>query len=187
MTKHLLGVLVLSMAIASTAHTQGSRFALGPQLGIYRAQDADDVRLMGGAAARLRLSEAFGIEGSVNYRQEEYHGGSVKVTSWPVMVTGLIYPIRPLYGAIGAGWYNSSIEYRLLPGPLVVVGTVSSESKQRFGWHFGGGLELPVGSAAKLVGDIRYVFLDYDFKNLPGTNGVRSDFYVITAGLMFGL
>jgi hypothetical protein len=44
-----------------------------------------------------------------------------------------------------------------------------------------------VGEVAKLVGDIRYVFLDYDFDNFPGSNGVKSNFYVVTAGLLFNL
>jgi opacity protein-like surface antigen len=99
------------------------------------------------------------------------------------MVTGLLYPIPILYGAVGAGWYNSSFEY-----DAARIGvTIEGETKQQFGWHFGGGVELPIGSNAKLVGDIRYVFLNYDFKQIPGTSGLDSDFYVITAGLLFRL
>ena len=64
---------------------------------------------------------------------------------------------------------------------------MGSETKQQFGWHFGGGVELPLGSVGKLVGDIRYVFLNYNFKSFPGSNDVNSNFYVITAGILFGL
>ena len=124
-----------------------------------------------------------GVEGSINYRNEEYAGGSVNVRSWPVMVTGLIYPIPIAYGAIGAGWYNSRFEYNVTRLGL----TLESETKQQFGWHFGGGVDIPLGSRAKLVGDVRYVFLDYDFKQFPGSSGLNADFYVITAGLLFGL
>jgi hypothetical protein len=102
------------------------------------------------------------------------------------MATGLIYPIPVVYGAIGAGWYNSSISYNIPPG-LLGGATISSETKQSFGWHFGGGVEVPVGTIGKLVGDIRYVFLDYDFQKFPGTEGVKNNFYVITAALLFGL
>jgi opacity protein-like surface antigen len=158
---------------------------LGPQLGFQKAKDSDDLRLMPGAALRLKLGDALGVEGSINYREEKYRKSGVTVKTWPVMVTGLIYPIPIVYGAMGAGWYNTSIDYdaRILGSPV----TLSSERKQRFGWHFGGGVEVPVGSTAKLVGDIRYVFLDYNFKTFPGSNGLNSDFYVITAGLLFGL
>lgn len=176
---------VLATSAQETGRSGGS-VGIGPQIGIYKASDADDASVMGGAAFRIKLSQALGAEASINYREEEYMGGGVSVRSWPVMVTGLIYPLPVIYGAIGAGWYNSSIEYNYPPGFL--GGPVSTtETKQEFGWHFGGGAELPVGSSGKLVGDIRYVFLDYDFSRFPGADGMKSDFYVITVGYLFGL
>lgn len=180
-------VLTLTLGVLAVMQTAAQGLGFGPQVGIYKAQDADNARVMGGAAVRLKLSPLLGVEGSINYREEAYSNGFVNVKSWPVMVTGLVYPIPVVYGALGAGWYNTTIDYNLPPGFLRGPITFDSETKQEFGWHFGGGVELPVGSMAKLVGDIRYVFLNYDFKNLPGSNGVKSDFYVITAGLMFGL
>lgn len=178
---------VLSMTGQETRRSTGS-VGIGPQIGLYKATDADDARVMGGAAFRIKFSQSLGAEASINYREEEYMGGGVRVKSWPVMVTGLIYPLPVLYGAIGAGWYNSSIEYNYPPGflggPLLLP---ISETKQEFGWHFGGGAELPVGSSGKLVGDIRYVFLNYDFSRFPGADGMKSDFYVITIGYLFGL
>jgi len=156
--------------------------SLGPTIGFFRSQDADAARAMWGAALRFKLSDQLGIEGSLNYRQEEYSGGAVAVKSWPVMVTGLLYPVPILYGAMGVGWYNSAIEYRVAPGIAL-----SSETKQEFGWHFGGGLELPLGASAKIVGDVRYVFLNYDFQKLPGSSTVKSNFYVIDVGVLFAL
>lgn len=187
MTRWMLATYLLLCAGSLSAQERARvSVGIGPQLGIYKSTDADNARVMGGAAVRIRLSEAFGAEASINYREEDYDGGRVGVQSWPVMVTGLIYPIPVLYGAIGAGWYNSSIEYRFPPGflggPVVQEGT-----RQEFGWHVGGGAELPVGSTATLVGDIRYVFLDYDFQRFPGSDGVKNDFYVITVGFLFGL
>jgi len=178
--------LVLILFVAVPLAAQGG-IGFGPQIGIYKAQDADDVRIMGGAALRLKFSEVLGVEGSINYREEKYANGFATVKSWPVMVTGLIYPIPVVYGAIGAGWYNTSIEYNLPAGFLGGPSTIASETKQEFGWHFGGGVELPLGAVAKLVGDIRYVFLNYEFQRFPGSDGVNSNFYVVTAGLLFGL
>jgi len=160
----------------SSSGTQGS-IGFGPQVGIFKSRDADNARVMGGAALRLKLSQALGVEGSINYREEDYRGGAVRVKSWPVMATGLIYPLPFVYGAIGMGWYNTTVDYKNL----------LSETKQKFGWHFGGGAELPVGNIAKLTGDVRYVFLDYDFTQVPGAEGLNSDFYVITVGFLFGL
>jgi opacity protein-like surface antigen len=184
-------ILVTLAAIRVTAQdqsqTQGGRIGFGPQVGIYKSRDADAVRVMGGVALRLKLSDALGVEGSINYREEKYAAGFVDVKSWPVMVTGLLYPVPPIYGAIGAGWYNTTIEYNFPQGFLGGPVSLANETKQQFGWHFGGGVELPLGSVGKLVGDIRYVFLDYKFKDFPGSNGVNSNFYIISAGLLFGL
>ena len=180
----LISALVILAAISAIA--QGS-IGFGPQLGIYKSPDADGVNLMGGAALRLKFSPALGVEASINYRQAKYGNGAVDVKSWPVMVTGLFYPFPVLYGAVGAGWYNTTIDYSIpsgLPGGSTVL---SSESKQQFGWHFGGGLEIPLGPVGKLVGDIRYVFLNYNFKTFPGSNGVSNNFVMIAIGLLFGL
>jgi outer membrane protein W len=144
--------------------------------------DAEESKIMGGVALRLKLSPALGIEGSIHYRQEKYAGEMLTVRSWPVMVTGLIYPLPILYGAIGAGWYNTTFDYN-----QTVLEIIEDETTQEFGWHFGVGLELPLGRRTKLSGDIRYVFLDYKFESLPGADDLKSDFYVISAGIFFGL
>lgn len=184
--KRIVPIFVLTTCMVVPAASQSS-VGIGPQLGIYKVRDVDEFRFMGGAALRVRMSDLLGAEASVNYRAEDYGNanGTVTVKTWPVMVTGLVYPVPAAYGAIGAGWYNTTMVYSL---PQGYSGTpYSSNTNQEFGWHFGGGVELSLGVAMKLVGDIRYVFLDYNFENFPGTEGVNSDFYIVTAGLLFGL
>ncbi len=180
-------LILLLIFFASIPAVAQIDIGFGPQLGIYKVQELDGVELMGGAALRLKLTDLLGIEASINYREEEYGGGSARLKSWPVMVTGLVYPIPFVYGAIGAGWYSTSIQYNFPSGFLGGPSSIASESKQEFGWHFGGGAEFPVGSFAKVVGDIRYVFLNYDFSRLPGSDGVNSNFYIVTAGFLFNL
>ncbi|MCX5753042.1 MAG: outer membrane beta-barrel protein, partial [Candidatus Krumholzibacteria bacterium] len=114
--------------------------------------------------------------------QEKYADDLLTVRSWPVMVTGLIYPLPMIYGAMGFGWYNTTFDYDQNRLPLL-----KDETAQKVGWHFGGGVELPVGTKVKLTADIRYVFLNYDFKEIPGHGDMSSNFYVLTAGLLFGL
>ena len=178
------GFLAVLMLLAlCAARAQSVHF--GPQLGIFNATNADESRLMAGLALRLRFSRAFGLEGSVNYRQEDYSDGYVTVRSWPVMVTALLYPVPDIYGAIGLGWYNSSIDYRAgYPG---VVYYTSSETRQDFGWHLGGGVDLPLSRATHLVGDVRYVFLDYGFREPSGATPLNNNFYVVMVGLQFRL
>lgn len=184
-TRYVMTLVLIILAAVPVVAQGGIGF--GPQVGFYKAQDADGARVMGGVALRMRFSEIFGVEGSINYRKEEYGNGFATVTSWPVMVTGLIYPIPVAYGAIGAGWYSTFIDYNLPSGFLGGPATIAAETQQEFGWHFGGGVELPLGSVAKLIGDVRYVFLNHDFQQVPGSNGANSNFYIITAGVLFGL
>lgn len=185
MRKYCIAILSALLLTTGLVYGQGST-SIGPQVGFYKVRDADNTNIMPGAALRVGLG-GLGVEGSVNYRRDNYDNDHVTVTSWPVMVTGLLYPVPVLYGAVGAGWYNSSIEYKYPAGYNGGPGNMSTENVQRFGWHFGGGAEIPLATTAKLVGDIRYVFLDYDFQAIPGTSGLNSDFYVITAGLLFQL
>jgi opacity protein-like surface antigen len=174
-TLSLIGLVAL-MAVPVSA----TGISIGPQLGYYKARDADNGSFIGGATCRLKVTPFFGAEASINYRQESYANDLVTVRSWPVMVTGLLYPVPVVYGAIGAGWYNTTFDYNQNKVPIL-----TDETTQKFGWHFGGGVEAPAGLNIKLIGDIRYVFIDYDFEDVPGNP--KSDFFVIMAGVLFSL
>lgn len=188
MLKRSIIMLGMIFMFAYLLKAQTDRAYLGPQLGWQKAKNADNAKFMIGGAFRAKLSKSFGLEGSINYRQEEYSNGNVQVTSYPVMVTALIYPIDILYGAIGIGWYNTSIHYS---NTLPLVGS-KDQSEQKFGWHFGGGVQIPLSGPEGspntiLTADIRYVFLNYNFDNFPGSGDMKSDFYMIDVGLLFGL
>ncbi|MDZ7721546.1 MAG: outer membrane beta-barrel protein [candidate division KSB1 bacterium] len=174
-------LLLMGLITALVVPVNAQSVSLGPQVGYYKAQDAD-ANFMGGVAWRFKFTPMLGLEASINYRQEKYANDALTVRSWPIMVSGLIYPTPLAYGAIGAGWYNTTMDY-----DQEKFSFLKDETTQEFGWHFGGGTELPVGSNLKLTGDIRYVFLDYDFKEIPGSSNLESNFYVITIGLLFGL
>ncbi|MBN1315054.1 MAG: porin family protein [Anaerolineales bacterium] len=175
-------LLVGLFALMSTQATAQS-VSLGPQVGYTKSPDTDG-NFMGGVAWRFRFSPMLGLEASINYRQEKYANDALTVKSWPIMVTGLIYPLPIVYGAIGAGWYNTTYDY---DQDTILMQTFEDETTQEFGWHFGGGVELPIGSSFKLTTDIRYVFLDYDFKEIPGSAELDSNFYVVMAGMLFNL
>lgn len=181
MFKPWVCVTLFILCVAYQAYAQD--IGLGPQVGYQKAKDADEGRLMYGAAFRVKLLPSLGGEASIHYRQEEYADGTVTVRSWPVMATGLIYPFPLVYGAIGFGWHNTTLNYS---DALHAIG-LDDETKQKIGWHFGAGVELPFATGAMLTGDIRYVFLDYDFEKIPGKSDMASDFYVITVGFLFEL
>jgi opacity protein-like surface antigen len=175
-------LLLMGLITLMAAQVNAQSISLGPQVGYYKARDADKGSYMGGVAWRLKLMPVLGVEASINYRQEKYANDALTVRSWPVMVTGLIYPLPIVYAAIGAGWYSLTFDYDQSKYPFL-----KDETTQKVGWHFGGGVELPVGSNFKLTGDIRYVFLNYDFKQIPGSGDLKSNFTVITVGFLFGL
>jgi opacity protein-like surface antigen len=175
-------LLLVGLAALTAPQVDAQSIGIGPQAGYYRVKDADEGNFTGGAAIRLKLIPFLGVEASLGYRQEKYADALLTVHSWPVMVTGLIYPLPMIYGAMGFGWYNTTFDYDQDRLPLL-----KDETAQKVGWHFGGGVELPVGSNVKLTADVRYVFLDYDFKGVPGSADLNSNFYVVTAGLLFGL
>ncbi len=175
-------LLLMGLITLMGAQVNAQSVSLGPQVGYYKAKDADQGAFMGGVAWRFKFTPSLGLEASINYRQEKYANDALTVHSWPVMVTGLIYPLPIVYGAIGAGWYSVTYDFNQSKLPLL-----KDETTQEFGWHFGGGVEFPIGSNFKLTGDIRYVFLNYDFKEIPGSADLKSNFYVITVGFLFGL
>jgi opacity protein-like surface antigen len=182
MMKRFLFVAVFIMLIATQAGAQSIK--IGPQIGFQKAQDADEGRFMFGGAMRVKLIPFLGVEGTIGYRQEKFANDALTVRTWPVMVTGLVYPFRKIYGAIGAGWYNTTFDYDQARFPSQGI---NDETQQEFGWHFGGGIELPVGKRFKLTTDFRYVFLNYDFDAIPGSGEIDSDSYIITAGFLYEL
>lgn len=45
------------------------------------------------------------------------------------MVTGLVYPLPIVYGAVAAGWYNATFDFE--------SELIEDRTEQEFGWHFG--------------------------------------------------
>jgi len=173
----LLGMLLITAI--SNAQEIRNPTSLGPHLGWYKAADADDGNVMFGGAIRVKLTNSVGAEASVDYKTEDYGDGSIVVRSWPVMITGLFYPVENVYGAIGVGWYNSEVDFEK---DLGILGT---KSNQDFGWHFGAGIEVPLSEKLILNGDFRYTFLDYNFEEVPGSDNISSNMFALTAGLLF--
>ncbi len=159
----------------------------GPVIGYSKAADADDGRFMIGAALRLRASRLIGLEAALGYRQDSYGDNAVKVKTWPLTFSGLVYPISGVYGLVGFGWYNTTFDYDSRFDNVANL-DLGEETSSEFGFHLGGGLEIPFGESTTLFGDLRYVFLNYDFADIPETElgDISSNFYVISVGVLFG-
>ncbi|HZW38869.1 MAG TPA: porin family protein [Ignavibacteriaceae bacterium] len=176
---------IMNIEISAQSHRNETGLGLGVQLGYQRASDADAGKLLYGVLMRAKISESLGIEGAISYRQEKYFNSRMTVRSWPVTVSALFYPFPPMiYLLAGGGWYHTTIDFT--PGLSEV--DLNDQTRNPFGWHLGGGVEIPIGESLNLFGDIRYVFLNYnlDDLNIGQLKDIKSNFYTINVGLMFG-
>ena len=180
-TAIFLWILIMQPLIASS---QTSVF-LGPHLGIQKSSGADKANYLVGLTFRAKLSPVLGLEGDIGYRQQKYGKDVLTVKEWPVTVTALLYPVPIIYGGIGAGWYNTSFDY----ADTYNQDGIEDETTQKFGWHLAAGVEVEASPQVSIFGDIRYVFLKYKFRDLPGAvlDGAKADFYSINLGLLFHL
>jgi len=182
MLRKMLIILFSSLVFAGAAQAQPA-LAFGPQLGLFKAQDADEGEYMFGGLARLKLSKSLAVQGAINYRQENYNDGQLNLKVWPVSASGLFYVLPFAYGTIGMSWNNTTQEF-------MVEGSDEAGEKmtsQEVGWHFGGGLELPFGEKAKITADVKYLFINYEFDELPWSKTLNNDGLVISGGLLFFL
>ncbi len=180
MPQQLLLCAAVFFLLAEGAGAQ--EIMIGPSAGYQRSRGSDGGEFLGGLALRMKAFPSLGVEGSILYRKERFENNAVTVRSWPVMATAMFFPVPYLYASAGGGWFHTTFDYS---DELNEAGT-EDETTSEFGWHFGGGVEIPVGYRLRLAGDIRYVFLDYDFEGLPGRD-INSNFYMITVGVLFRL
>ena len=159
---------------------------IGPRVGFYKANNADEGNFYFGAQSRIRLGPNFGLEGAIEYRAgQEYNlAPGQTVTTQFVPVTGSALLFLPIseniapYGVAGLGAYYTIYDYE---------GAFSNENDNEFnlGYHLGFGVELPLSSNTALNVDYRYLFLNSD-TNEQDFSGEYSG-NTITAGLMFYL
>lgn len=189
-SKVLLAVILAALALPGSACA--GLFGLGGHAGYFKVKDDGEKQFYGGAHARLNLPLFFSIEGALDYRpttsrtlSEPFSGTDVDVdvTTYPITVSAMAYPVPLVYVLAGVGWYNTTVEFKdssLTTGPL-------SETSDNFGSHFGAGVEIPAGGSTSLCADVRYVFLDYDVTKLDlgGMDELTANYYSVQVGLTF--
>ncbi len=191
-------VLVLVLPQLGWAEDDGhisNTFGIGPRAGFYKSKGAEDGAWYGGIQARLRLGSVFGLEAAADYRASEKFkvsgpgfDGTIRQHSYPVTASLLIFlPIIPHFSPYlvgGGGYYFTRTEYS---SNLQALG-FQDKTHSIFGWHVGGGLELPITSHIALNADVRYIFLDTKFGETGSTSlneNSRANGWVGTGALMF--
>ncbi len=161
---------------------------LGPRLGYYKANNAEEGSFYFGLQSRIRLGPVFGLEGSVEYRGGQKYEYTVagqtqtyKTSFVPVTGSALLFlPVNENfapYGIVGLGAYYTIFE---ADGPI----SDDYENEFNFGYHLGFGAEFPLSSNTALNFDYRYLFLNPDDNETSTANADYSG-NVFTAGLMF--
>jgi opacity protein-like surface antigen len=134
------------------------KLSLGGRATYFKPVDADG-NWYGGAQLRWHWSSWFALEGSADYRREDFD--STRVHVYPVQASALFYliPNSPvtIFALAGAGWYYTTIDNPNSP----------NETQHRFGPHVGGGVQFFLNRHWSIDGTYRYIWLkDVDTKNL---------------------
>lgn len=149
-------------------------FSIGGRAVYYDPIDGND-DWRGGAQARLYLTEFFAIEGSADYRKNDFGGTTVR--TFPIQLSGLIYllPGKRLSPFLigGGGWYYTDVDG---PGGFEDV-------QQRFGLHGGGGLQLMVNRHWSVDGSYRWVWLERI--RGQGNQKFQDEGHMVTVGLNY--
>ncbi len=124
---------------------------LGGRATYFNPKDGGD-NWYGGAQLRLYPSHYFAIEGSVDYRRNDF--GATRTHTYPVQVSALIYPFGTTRLAPfilgGGGWYYTTVKG---PGGF-------DDTQNRFGLHAGGGLQFFLNRHWSIDGTYRYIWLE---------------------------
>jgi len=125
--------------------------SIGGRATYYDPKDASG-EWYGGAQVRLHPSHYFAIEGSADYRRNDF--ADTRVHSYPVQVSALIYPLGTTRLAPfilgGGGWYYTTVSG---PGNF-------DNTQNRFGLHAGGGLQFFFNRHFSIDSTYRYVWLE---------------------------
>lgn len=149
----LLALALLAPAGVWAADMSGVSF--GPRAVFFDPKDADEGKWFGGAQLRF-YGDFLGLEGSVDYRKDEFFNDTVEVITWPVQASLLGFlgdsdmAIRP-YLLAGGGWYFTTVEVDALN---------QDETDNRFGVHAGAGLQAMLSPVMSISADYRYVWLE---------------------------
>ena len=171
-------LVALAAALAALALPAGTSTAAEfvPSIGITKPVDGGNgTKLLTGLALRDHLAPLLKGEIGVAYRSESRYDDQLTVRSWPVTASLYLTPVPALYGGAGVGWYQTTFDYAD-NSPLL-----RDETKQLFGVHVGGGMQVPVAVAALDLNG-RYVMLrDQESRLVP--EQFDPDFWTLSLGL----
>jgi hypothetical protein len=170
-------VMALVAALAMPAVVRATEIV--PSIGVTRTVDNDESKSNLGLALRGNVAgPAVQTELAVTYRKDEYFGGGLETKTIPIMASLLLRPVPSLHADVGVGWYHTKYDY--------ASAALEDETKQDFGVHVGGGLQVPIAPKAAIDLTGRYGFMkDQESKLVPET--FDPDFWTMSLGLALKL
>lgn len=166
------GAIILALAVLAGIQMAHAG-QIVPSVGLSRSVDGNQTTTSANLAVRGNLGPLM-PEVAVGYRTED-RGPDQSRKIWPVTASLYLTPIPMLYAGGGAGWYHTSIDYADgIP--------FADETRQDFGVHLGGGVQVPLGAQAGLDLGGRYVMMqDQEDRLVPET--FDPDYWMTTIGL----
>lgn len=169
-TAVLLVALLTGIAIARAGEVV-------PAIGLQHPKDGGDSKIYGSLALRGNLLPALQSEIALAYRNESQPGDQLQVRRWPVTASLWLKPVPSIYAGGGVGWYHTTLDYA--PATLI-----PDRTREEFGVHLGGGVQVPVAPSASLDLGGRYVMLRNQSDRLVPEQ-FNPDFWVTSLGLAF--
>lgn len=152
----VLSMLLMTLSTIGRTEEMGvgdKGFSIGPRVSYFKPEDAENGSFSGGVQARVHFTPVLGLEGSIDYRKDDYADG-VSIKTYPVQASLMAYfmPHSPLspYVLGGTGWYFTQVK-----GPAI-----ETETDNRFGLHAGAGLEFLLNESLSLDGSYRFIWLE---------------------------
>jgi opacity protein-like surface antigen len=154
-------------------------FGIGPTVGWYSSNDAEEGALFFGFLARARLGNNVGLEASFAYRDAEvFRTGQVEANDLTADVTyipitfslNIFLPVGSFltpYATGGIGFYYTIEAYDVAKvSQREVRELLEDEENFETGYHFGLGLEIPFGRNIAFHGEFRYLFLGSEITSI---------------------
>ncbi|MDT8325310.1 MAG: outer membrane beta-barrel protein, partial [Bacteroidota bacterium] len=206
--KSILCVLLALLFMAPQLQAQRTfienTIGVGPHVGWYQSNDAEDGALYFGFQARLRYGRNVGFEIALDYRDNEafdagrFDPTRLKADVMYVPLTASLMIFAPVgsfltpYGLAGLGWYYTITDYELINSSRELRQLLENEDNFEMGYHFGLGLEIPLSQNFTLHGDARYLFLGTEIRTVRDittldTDTDNSDGIMFNAGFMIYL
>jgi opacity protein-like surface antigen len=153
--------------------------------GSHTGGDIDATSFIGGGIARLELLSILTGELMVNYKQDNIEVDGEKVgdiSTVPIQLSALITFLPWVYGTVGVGWYDVKASDDITD-QISELDDVSDAAM-----HLGFGAEFPINERWSVLGDVRYVFLNYDLGDLDtDVFDDSASFTTFTGGVLFKL